>query len=355
MGKTVTRTYVTPRGLLRGVAARAGLAQGRAWPMPGGHAFTAAIVSRREGAVVSQTLMTRTEYDAGRRDPYIDAELAGIAAPHAAFAGLTLAKPVLMGVLNVTPDSFSDGGRFKDAAAAVVHARAMAAHGAALIDVGGESTRPGAAAVDQTEETQRTAGVIKVLAGEGLRVSIDSRHVEVMQIAVGAGAQVINDITALNDPAALAFAAKAGAAVVLMHMQGEPRTMQDDPIYAWAPGDVHDYLRARINACVAAGIDRARIAIDPGLGFGKTAAHNAELLDHLAMFHSLGCPLVVGASRKSFIGRLSAGEGTAARLPGSLASALLAASKGAQILRVHDVAETAQALAIQGAVHHAGA
>lgn len=351
----MARTYVTPRGVLRGVAARAGLAQGRAWPMPGGHAFTAAIVSRREGAVVSQTLITRTEYDAGRRDPDIDAELTGIATPHLTFAGLALSKPVLMGVLNVTPDSFSDGGRFKDAAAAVVHARAMAAHGAGLIDVGGESTRPGAAAVDQAEESQRTYGVIKVLVGEGIRVSIDTRHVDVMQTAVSAGARAINDITALSDPAALAFAAKSDADVILMHMQGEPRTMQDDPIYAWAPGDVHDYLRARIDACVGAGIDRARIAIDPGLGFGKTAAHNAELLDHLAMFHSLGCPVVVGASRKSFIGRLSSGESTAERLPGSLASALVAVSKGAHILRVHDVAETAQALAIQAAVHNAGA
>ena len=352
----MAQTYVTPRGILRGVAARAGLAHGQAWPMPGGLAFTAAIVSRRDGAVVTQTLVTRGGYKA---DPEIDRELAGIAAPRTTFAGQsfsgqTLAQTILMGVLNVTPDSFSDGGRFADITAAVAHGRAMAAAGAALIDVGGESTRPGAAAVDAGEEVMRTAGVVKALTGDGIAVSIDSRHPTVMEAALSAGARVINDITALMDPLALKLAARAGADVVLMHMQGEPRTMQDDPSYAWTPGDVHDFLRSRIDACITAGIDRARIAIDIGLGFGKTAAHNAELLDHLGMFHSLGCPLVVGASRKSFIGHLSTGEGATGRLPGSIASALAAVGQGAQILRVHDVAETRQALQVQAAIQGAG-
>ena len=322
--------------------------------MPCGQAFTAAIVSRREGAVVSQTLVTRGAYDAGKPDADMDRELAGIAVPRRQFAGQTLGKPMLMGVLNVTPDSFSDGGRFADINAAITHGRAMAAAGAVLIDVGGESTRPGAVAVDAAEEVMRTAGVVKALTGDGIAVSIDTRHASVMAAGVSAGARVINDITALSDPAALAVAAGSDADVVLMHMQGEPRTMQDEPTYAWAPGDVHDYLRARIDACVAAGIARGRIAIDVGLGFGKTPGHNAELLDHLAMFHSLGCALVVGASRKSFIGRLSAGEGAGDRLPGSIASALAAVAKSAQILRVHDVAETRQALAVQAAIHGTG-
>ncbi len=350
--------YITPRGILRGVAAKAGLAHGQAWPMPGptpgGQAFTAAIVSRREGAVVAQSLITRVQYEAGEPDPGIDRELAGIARPRGAFAGRSLAQPLIMGVLNVTPDSFSDGGKFSDIGAAVTHGRAMAAAGAALIDVGGESTRPGAAPVDSGEEVMRTAGVVKALTGDGTAVSIDTRHPQVMSAGVSAGACVINDIRALTDPAALAVAAKAGVDVILMHMQGEPRTMQDNPSYAWAPGDVHDFLRGRVEACLAAGIPRSRIAIDIGLGFGKTAGHNAELLDHLGMFHSLGCPLVVGASRKSFIGRLSAGEGSHDRLPGSLASALVAVAQGAQILRVHDVAETRQALALQAAAYTPG-
>lgn len=350
----MVRTYVTPRGILRGVAARAGLAHGQAWPMPCGQAFTAAIVSRRDGAVVTQTLVTRTDYDAGKPDPEIDRELAGIAAARLRFAGHDVTTPILMGVLNVTPDSFSDGGRFADITAAAAHGRAMAAAGAALIDVGGESTRPGAAPVDAAEEVMRTAGVVKALTKDGIAVSIDTRHPQVMQAGLSAGARVINDITALKDPAALALVAGSGADVVLMHMQGEPRTMQDEPTYAWAPGDVHDYLQTRIDACVAAGIGRARIAIDIGLGFGKAAVHNAELLDHLAMFHSLGCPLVVGASRKSFIGRLSAGEGATERLPGSIASAMAAVGKSAQILRVHDVAETRQALMVQAAIHGTG-
>ena len=354
MGYSVQRTYITPRGILRGVAARAGLAHGQAWPMPCGQAFTAAIVSRRERAVVSQSLITRVQYDAGKSDPDIDRELAGIGAPRGSFAGQGLARPVLMGVLNVTPDSFSDGGKFADIGAAVTHGRAMAAAGAALVDVGGESTRPGAAPVDPGEEVMRTAGVVKALTADGIPVSIDTRHAAVMSAGVGAGARVINDITAFADPKALAVAAKSGVDVILMHMQGEPRTMQDDPTYAWAPGDIHDFLRGRVEACIAAGIPKSRIAIDIGLGFGKTAAHNAEILDHLGMFHSLGCPLVVGASRKSFIGRLSAGEGAHDRLPGSLASALVAVAQGAQILRVHDVAETRQALALQAAAYTPG-
>ncbi len=358
MGYEVQRTYITPRGILRGVAARAGLAHGQAWPMPGcapgGQAFTAAIVSRRERAVVSQSLITRIQYDAGTPDPDIDRELAGIGAPRGTFAGQSLSRPLLMGVLNVTPDSFSDGGKFSDIAAAVTHGRAMAAAGAVLVDVGGESTRPGAAPVDPGEEVMRTAGVVKALTGDGIPVSIDTRHAAVMSAGVSAGARVINDISALADPAALALAAKSGVDVVLMHMQGEPRTMQDEPTYAWCPGDVHDFLRARVEACLAAGIPKSRIAVDIGLGFGKTAAHNAELLDHLGMFHSLGCPLVVGASRKSFIGRLSSGEGSRDRLPGSLASALVAVAQGAQILRVHDVAETRQALALQAAAYTPG-
>ena len=259
--------------------------------------------------------------------------------------GLALDRPRLMGVLNVTPDSFSDGGDFAAEDEAIAHGRAMAAAGADIIDVGGESTRPGSQAPSELEEMRRVIPVIRALAGDDLLVSVDTRRATVMEAALAAGARIVNDMSALrHDPEARAVIARQGARVVLAHMQGTPETMQREPRYDDASLDVFDTLAAHVSAAEAAGISRDKIIVDPGIGFGKTARHNLEILRDLALFHGLGCPLLVGASRKSFIGRLSAGEAPKERLPGSLAAGLHALGEGAHILRVHDVVETRQAL-----------
>ncbi|MDE0392090.1 MAG: dihydropteroate synthase [Rhodospirillales bacterium] len=261
--------------------------------------------------------------------------------------GLALDRPRLMGVLNVTPDSFSDGGDFAAQDDAIAHGRAMAEAGADIVDVGGESTRPGSQAPSEAEEMRRVVPVIRALADDGLLVSVDTRRAAVMDAALEAGARIVNDMSALShDPEACGVIARRGAWIVLAHMQGTPETMQCGPRYDDASLDVFDALAARVNAAEASGIPRSRIVVDPGIGFGKTARHNLEILRDLALFHGLGCPLLVGASRKSFIGRVSAGEAPKARLPGSLAAGLHALGEGAHILRVHDVAETRQALAL---------
>ena len=258
-----------------------------------------------------------------------------------------LDQPQVMGVLNVTPDSFSDGGRFADSAAAAAAGADMAADGAAIIDVGGESTRPGAKPVWEGDETERVVPVIRQLAGGGAAVSIDSRKSEVMTAALGAGARLVNDVSALTyDPRSGEVVAAAGAPVVLMHHQGSPETMQDAPSYDDVLVEVYQWLEERIAAAQDAGIDRSNILVDPGFGFGKTVAHNLELMNGLALFHSLGCPIVVGASRKRTIGALSGEAPADKRLGGSIAFALKAAEQGAQVVRVHDVFETVQALKI---------
>jgi dihydropteroate synthase len=274
------------------------------------------------------------------------------------FGGLPLDPPLVMGIVNVTPDSFSDGGTYLDTGRAIAHAQSLIAAGARIVDVGGESTRPGALPADPVDEIVRVAPVIARLRGQanaaGILISVDSRNADTMRSAVRAGARMVNDVSALtHDPAALAVVAETEALVVLMHMQGEPRTMQVDPRYDDVALDVYDYLEARIAACLAAGIARGRIAVDPGIGFGKTVQHNLALLGQLSLFHGLGVPLLVGVSRKGFIGRLSKNELAAERLPGSLAGALAAVAQGAQILRVHDVAETVQALKVAVALRDA--
>lgn len=278
--------------------------------------------------------------------------LAPLIAPRAPLAGLELDRPRVMGVINVTPDSFSDGGDRADAGRAVADGLAMWEAGATILDVGGESTRPGAEPVTVDEERARVLPVVRGLAAQGARVSIDSRNACVMADALAAGAAVVNDVTALTgDPDSLALLAGCEAPVILMHMRGEPRSMQADPQYADAALDIYDYLAARIDACAAAGIARRRITVDPGIGFGKTLDHNLQLIDHLALFHGLGCPLLLGVSRKSFIGRVAGGAVPPKdRLPGSLAAALAGLDRGAQILRVHDVAETLQAVAMWEAI-----
>lgn len=282
-----------------------------------------------------------------------EAVLHRLTAPRADFAGLTMGRPRLMGILNVTPDSFSDGGRFLGSEAAVAQARAMA-EGAEIIDIGGESTRPGAVEVPVAEEIARTVPVIRALREGGLTapVSIDTRKAPVAGVALQAGASIVNDVSAFDfDPALGPLVAASAAPVILMHAQGVPATMQDDPSYADVLLDVYDALAARLVRAEALGIDRARIVLDPGIGFGKTQAHNLALLRGLSLFHGLGCPLLLGTSRKRFIGSIGKASEPRDRAPGSIATALAGVAQGAQIVRVHDVAETRQALRLWQALN----
>jgi dihydropteroate synthase len=256
----------------------------------------------------------------------------------------------LMGVVNVTPDSFSDGGLYLDPEAAIAHGRELAAAGAEILDVGGESTRPGAEPVGAEEELRRVVPVIRGLSGSQCDISVDTTKAAVAEAALDGGATIVNDVTALRgDPEMAALCADRGATVVLMHMLGEPRTMQDDPRYGDVVAEVGAFLAGRLGAAVAAGIDEERIWLDPGIGFGKTAAHNMELLRRLGELRELGRPLVVGTSRKSFIGKVD-GSAAGERLGGTIASSVLAAAEGADVLRVHDVAEVRQALTVATAI-----
>jgi dihydropteroate synthase len=266
------------------------------------------------------------------------------------FHSFDLDRPLVMGVVNATPDSFSDGGDHFERDAAIACGRRMLDEGADILDIGGESTRPGAAPVSPAEERRRVVPVIDSLARVGAIVSVDTRHVDTMMAALDAGAAIVNDVTALTASGAVDLVASRAASCVLMHMQGEPRTMQANPHYVDAPREIAAYLASRIAACEAGGIPRARIAIDPGLGFGKSVAHNARLIARLDVLKALDVAVLVGASRKAFIGALSKGERPKDRLPGSLAAALAAVARGADILRVHDVAATVQALKIWAAI-----
>ena len=268
-------------------------------------------------------------------------------APRDPFAGLSMTAPRLMGILNVTPDSFSDGARHDAPVRAIAAARAMQDAGAAIIDIGGESTRPGAGPVTRNQELARVLPVLAGLRNSGAVLSIDTRHAEVMRRAVAGGAGIINDVGALRGDGAVDAAAAAGVPVVMMHMQGTPETMQADPQYGFAPVEILEFLEARIQAAEAAGIPRALMAIDPGYGFGKTVTHNLQLINWTAMLHMLGVPILIGASRKSSIAKISAGEDADQRLPGSLALAMAALRQGAQMLRVHDVGETMQAVKVE--------
>jgi dihydropteroate synthase len=270
-----------------------------------------------------------------------------------AFAGLEMDRPRLMGILNVTPDSFSDGGKFLGAEAALAQARAMA-EGAEVIDVGGESTRPGAVEVPVAEEIARTVPVIRALRVGGLSapISIDTRKSPVAEAALQAGATIVNDVSAFDfDPTLGPLVARSGVPVVLMHAQGVPATMQDDPSYSDVLLDVYDALAARLARAEALGIDRAGIALDPGIGFGKSQAHNLALLRGLSLFHGLGCPILLGTSRKRFIGSIGRSDDPKDRAPGSIATALAGVAQGVQIVRVHDVAETRQALRLWQALN----
>jgi dihydropteroate synthase len=258
-------------------------------------------------------------------------------------------NPKLMGVVNVTPDSFSDGGRYLDSGAAVAHGEELLRDGASILDVGGESTRPGAEEVDEAEELRRVEPVVQALAG-GATVSIDTSKLAVAEAALDVGASIVNDVTAFkHDPEMAGLCAERGVGVVLMHMPGNPRTMQDDPRYDDVVEDVKAFLAERMEFAVGEGISEERIWLDPGIGFGKTLEHNLELLRRLGELRDLGRPLVVGTSRKSFIGKVD-GSDVEDRIGGSIATSVLAAAEGADVLRVHDVAEMAQALAVTNAV-----
>jgi dihydropteroate synthase len=266
---------------------------------------------------------------------------------------LELEAAVVMGVLNVTPDSFSDGGLYLEPDAALARAERMAAEGAAIVDVGGESTRPGARGIDSDEEIRRVLPIVERIAARlPLLISVDTSNPELMRRAAAAGAHLINDVRALRVPGALEAAAAANLGICLMHMRGEPADMQRDPRYGDIVAEIRDFLEERMRACARAGIERERLCLDPGFGFGKTTAHNLELLQHLAEFASLDRPLCVGLSRKSLVAALT-GRPAAERLAGSVALATVAVLRGARIVRAHDVAATVDAVRIANVMHAA--
>ncbi len=339
---------VRPEGVLIGPSVARALERGDALPLAGGPlAFTFCEIAAEEGRVLLPIDQARAWAAGVGHGDDMAAAIARLTAARPFFAGLSLDRPRLMGVVNVTPDSFSDGGNFADAATAIEHGLAMREAGADILDIGGESTRPRAEPVDIEEELRRAIPVVHALSQAGAIVSIDTRRARVMKAAIAAGARIVNDVTALTgDRGSVDIVAGSSVALVLMHMQGDPRNMQANPSYADAPLEIRDFFVERLAACAAAGIAPARIAIDPGIGFGKNDRHNIEVLQNLGLLHELGVAISLGVSRKSFIARLSRREPPKQRLAGSLAAGLAGLNQGVQILRVHDVAETRQALAI---------
>ena len=313
--------------------------------------FAAVEIIEREGKTATRRIVAlgdAFERDWGRYTLAASDLLEAIRAPRGRLAGLALDRPRIMGIVNVTPDSFSDGGMLASAQDAIDHGLRLAEEGADILDIGGESTRPGADPVSLEEELARVIPVI-----EGLRaktetlISIDTRKAEVMRRAAAAGADILNDVSALTyDPQSLAVAAETGLPVILMQAQGDPKTMNDDPQYADVVLDVFDFLEKRIAACEAAGIPRSKLVADPGIGFGKHLHHNVAVMSALSLYHALGVPVLIGASRKKLIDRICDVPNPKDRLPGSLAAALAGAAQGVQIIRVHDVAATRQALAV---------
>lgn len=342
-------TYVRPIGLFpapadAGDAAFAGL------PLAGQPLrFTTVEVAERDGSRVGRRIITlgeAVERDWGRGGLDAARDLESLTTPRSRIAGLSLDRPRIMGIVNVTPDSFSDGGLHATVEAAIAHGLKLAEEGADILDIGGESTRPGADYVPAEEELRR---VLPVIAGLRARtdalISIDTRKAEVMRQAAVAGADILNDVSALtHDPDAMAVAASSGLPVILMHAQGDPRTMNDNPQYSDVVLDVFDFLEERIAACEAAGIARAKIVADPGIGFGKHLHHNVAVMAGLSLYHALGVPVLLGASRKKLIDHISDVPNPRDRVPGSIAAALVGAAQGVQIVRVHDVAATRQAL-----------
>jgi dihydropteroate synthase len=343
-----SRTLIRPTAFVDSPLAHDGkiarLAGGLNW-------FAAAELIRIEGHQRVSTELVPVEGIESRFDDDMAAQWKALTSPRDPLQlgerTVRLDQPQVMGIVNATPDSFSDGGQFADAAAAAEAGAQMAAEGAAIIDAGGESTRPGARVIWEGDEIERIAPVIRQLAASGAAVSADTRKADVMTAALEAGARMINDVSALTfDDRSASVVAAAGVPVVLMHHQGDPQTMQVDPRYDDVLVEIYLWLEDRIQAAEEAGIARDKVLIDPGFGFGKKLAHNLELMNGLALFHSLGCPMVVGASRKSTIGALSGEAPTDKRLGGGIAFALKAAEQGVQIVRVHDVFDTIQALRV---------
>jgi dihydropteroate synthase len=329
----MTRTYFRPAGLVYGPDAALAITEGRGASLGGLSAIAYTLVERSErqdGGAVSRRLETGVL----PRTTVVPGFLDG-------------GRPLVMGIVNVTPDSFSDGGLSFDASRAIAHGQQLIREGADILDVGGESTRPGSEGVPEDEELRRVIPVITALAEAGHRVSIDTRKARVMRAALAAGAELVNDVSALTfDPEAMAAMAEASCPVILMHAQGDPKTMQLNPRYDDVALDVYDWLAARIETCVAAGIARERLIADPGIGFGKSFRHNLDVMRQFALYHGLGVPLLVGLSRKAFIGALTGEKVAGQRINGSVGGALWAALNGAHILRVHDVKATVEALAV---------
>ncbi|MBC8036968.1 MAG: dihydropteroate synthase [Rhizobiales bacterium] len=345
------RSYLRPAALAYGSDARQAVTEGRAGRLGGSPwiCFHLAEVIVREAKAVSRRFVAYGDLPR-------DDTLAAIETPRTALGGLAFDRPLIMGIVNVTPDSFSDGGLHALAEDAVAQGLGLAGEGADLLDVGGESTRPGSDGVAEDEELRRVVPVIEGLSRAGHIVSCDTRKADVMRAAIDAGATVINDVSALqHDPQSAATIAELNCPVVLMHAQGDPKTMQLSPAYDDVALDVHDALESRIEACVAAGISRSKIVIDPGIGFGKTFRHNLDVLNQLTLFHGLGVPLLVGLSRKGFVGALTDEKVAGQRVHGSVGGAVHAALNGAHILRVHDVKATVAALAVALAAADPGA
>jgi dihydropteroate synthase len=344
--------YLRPLGFLPEQLAADEEARAQALPLAGTRlAFTTLEVIEREGRAIGRRLMGLPEFCernwSGRTLPASEL-LEALRSPRPPFAGLTLDRPRIMGIVNVTPDSFSDGGSFGTIETAVAHALRLVEEGADILDIGGESTRPGAETVPVEEELRRVLPVLEALRPRtDAPISVDTRKAEVMRRAADAGADILNDVSALtHDPAALEVVAATGLPIVLMHAQGDPKTMNENPRYEDVVLDVFDFLAERIAACEAAGIPRARIVADPGIGFGKHLHHNVKVLSNLSLYHGLGVPVLLGASRKKLIGQIGGGEQPTDRVPGSVAAALGAIAQGVQIVRVHDVAATRQAIAV---------
>lgn len=344
--------YVRPVGLYAAAQAdRAETVLGGLRLADGWLDFSAIEVIERNGARLERRLTGLSDFlerDWGRRTLNAADMFEAMRAGRPRIAGLALDRPRIMGILNVTPDSFSDGGQHLGTQVAIEHAFRLEEEGADIIDIGAESTRPGSDAVPVAEEIARAIPVIEALAGKTKALlSIDTRNAGTMRAAAAAGVDIINDVSALShDPAALQVASDTGLPVILMHAQGDPKTMQDAPVYDDVLLDVFDYLEARIEACERAGIARSKLIADPGIGFGKTLEHNLQLIAGLSLLHGLGVPVLLGASRKRFIGTLTGVEMAGDRVMGSIGAALAAAGQGAQILRVHDVKATREALVV---------
>ncbi|MCA3561208.1 MAG: dihydropteroate synthase [Aestuariivirga sp.] len=331
----MSRRYTRPAGLVYGSDARQLIKEGRGASLGGLSAIAYTLVEEiaRGGAEASRRFAPGTLPRQTVVPPF-----------------LSTGRPLIMGIVNVTPDSFSDGGLNAEAERAIAHGLQLAKDGADILDVGGESTRPGSEGVPEAEELRRVLPVIAALAAQGFTVSVDTRKANVMRAAIDAGAKIVNDVAALTyEPAAMQAMAEATCPVILMHAQGDPKTMQLSPQYDDVALDVFDWLEARIGACIAAGIARERIVADPGIGFGKSFRHNIDVLRQFTLYHALGVPLLMGLSRKGFIGALTGEKHAGNRVNGSVGGAVWAALNGAHILRVHDVKATVEALAVAGA------